>query len=754
MSSETPVPQPPSAPQSPDPSTGPSSLALPTPAAVGRALRAPLVGLGITFLVAIVMVVLIAVAAGLDSDGDSGVDSSTIHAIGVLLAMPLQLVAMALFGNLHINDDGGVSGALLAPPLGLTAVFLYVTARVGRTAAPAADEGSRAILAGAVGLLVAVVITPVTWAAAMRDDGTVMHAASVSLFLGAWFLTGAAVYLGSRLGAGVPRPAWIATEYAEAARLWVQQVVLWIAVALPILCVAAILNEGVWLALLAPLWVITLGLDTYAVGHLGGISVFTETAQAWDFDPIWAVLMLVGAVLLTVLGAVAWHQRRDQAPAWLDNPTSWTVLPTIFFGGAVVVLLLPSITLGGGFEGMGASFTVRPSPLTLAVLPVFGFVVEVLSRFVAPGLLASAPALARLRGTPLPAQTVVGTPTAAEGAPAAPRPPLTDAEKAQWKRLAIIGGVVVVLLGAGSATISGINSAKYSAEATAEKYLDALQDGDAEKALGLADVEDGNTDLLTDEIYGAAEKTFTSYEIEDTSDGFGGVTRVEVELRGLEGGKAEVELELRKDGKTGVFFDKWEVTDGGLATRVSFDLPEGADSVAVNGTEVEIGSGEDVYLFPGTYDINPYGDNKWLSTDGAKTVVEAGSYSGYAEIPEATASDAFREEVDRQLSAYLDTCMAATTIDPDGCPNSGYNSDAVNVRWTLTTPPTVDYDSFDGEFPAQLSTDSGQASATFEYDANYGFGPKDMVTETYEDTLYLSVTVEEVDGGLKVTVDE
>lgn len=735
---------------------------LPQPSEVLAALRAPLRGFAVAFGIAVVAMILILIASAVDSDGTSStdVDSDTIQAIGVLIGMPFQLVGMALLGRLHAGEDG-FDVTVMAPPLLITLAYLVVTARTARTAVTNAETGTRAVIAAAAGLATAVAVTPLAWALAMRDDGVALHTASVGLFFGAWILTGAAVFVGAHLGAGHGRPAWIPAEYVEAIRLFVHQLVLWILVAAPVLAIAGAINDGIWFALLIPLWIVTLGIDTFAIGHLGGVSVFVATAHAWDFSAVWAVLLLAGAALLTLISATTWSLRRDPRVEWLANPASWAVLPAIWFGGALLVLLVPTVSLGGGFDGFGASASVRPSALVLLALPAFGLVIEALSRTVGPGVAAALPVGLRtfLKGTPVavPGQPTGSAPTAP--APVAPRAPMSDAEKARWKKIGILGGIVVLLVGGASIAISVVNSAKYSAEATAAAYLDAVVDGDVDKILELApvDEDEGSTALLTDEVFASAKNRITGYDIVETESIFGS-TYVTVKLEGVgPDTEDEIELEMEQDGKKALVFDSWKVTGNGLATAIELDVPDGSEEIAVGDTDATVADDGSYWLLPGTYVFDPYVGNKYLEAgDGGETTVSAGSFGGYAELPEAAPTQEFRDEVDTQVAAFLERCMAATDLDPDGCPQSTYASGEVrNVRWTLEQAPEIDYDYFDGSFPFDLSTSvDGTAAVTYEYDASYGFGAKDWQAETETGiTFYLDGDVEEVGGELQVTFD-
>jgi hypothetical protein len=235
----------------------------------------------------------------------------------------------------------------------------------------------------------------------------------------------------------------------------------------------------------------------------------------------------------------------------------------------------------------------------------------------------------------------------------------------------------------------------------------------------------------------------------------GDTVTVDVRLEGL-GGTARAELRLQKDGHTGVVFDKWRVADGGLAKVVSLFMPDGAGDLTVNG--VTVGQvDDDVWLLPGSYVFDAFAGNQWLESSGEPVTVAADEDFQSAEVPDAVASDAFREEVQRQVDAYLAACMASTELEPDGCPNSGYaGPDVRDVHWTLDQAPTPDFEGFDGTFPADLSYgESGRATVSYEEDQSFGFGPRDWQPQTDESDLYLdSVTVTEDNGTLVVSFGE
>jgi len=730
-----------------------SAFPPPTGAQILRGLRAPLIGYAWLLLGAVVMMVLIVVAANVGSTGaETGVESDDTNAFGVLIGMPFQVAAMALLGSLHFTEDG-VRASLFLPPLVLTGLYLVMTARAARRSEVMPAAGTRALTGVIVGFAAAVVLTPVTWALAMRADAAAVHAASVSLFFGVWVLTALAAYVGTSRAARAGRPAWLPGDYVVAARLWVGSVTVWVVGAVVVLTVYAAVEGDFWVGILSPLWGVTAGLYSYALGHLGALSLAGETVDVGDLDAVWTVVVIVAALALAALTSIAWHLRRDSRDAALAQPTSWVVLPATYAMGGLLVWLVPSAVLSGGISEFGGSATLQPAFWLVFVLVAWGAAVEAASRFVAPSLAAALPP--RLHGVlrgPGPVDT------SAAGTPVAPveTAPLTPEERARYKKMGIIAGVIAVVAIGGWITVSVVNSQFFGPEQQVEAYLDAVVDADLDDVNDLAptDGDMADDDLMTSEVYDAAESRITGYEIGDVEED-GDTVTAEVRLEGL-GDTVDAELTLEKDGHTAVLFDKWRVADGGLAKAVTVYVPDASGDLAVNGVEVDPLDGE-VWLLPGDYVFDAFAGNPWLETAGDPITVAADEDYQYADLPYPVASDAFREEVQGQVDDYLAECMASTELEPEGCPNAAYEySEVRNVQWTLVQAPTPDFNSFDGTFPADLSYgESGRATVTYEVDQSYGYGRPDWQEQTEESDLYLSsVTVTESGGELEVTIDE
>ena len=739
-----------------------AAFSVPSTPSIIRSLRDPLIGYAATLVASTLMLGLVVLAAVVDAGGfesDTGVDEEDREGIWVLLGMPFQLAAMALFGRLHYADDGFELG-IFALPLLLTAVFAVVTyaaARSAEKADPSPDPSARAFLAVTSGAGAAVLISVVTRVMAMRNDGATLHATSVGLFFGTLLLTSLAVYAGRAGGLGSLLPRWFSREYRLATQLWGHHLLMWIVVLFPIAFVYALVEASVSTAILIPLWGPTAGFFTYALGHMGGITLFGETAMGWDIGTVHFLVLLLLALLLTVVASVTWLLRRNVNPEWLATPNSWMPLPAMFFLGGLVVWLLPTMSLSGGYSELEGSATLQPAPWFFLVLAAWGALIELSSRTLAPALATRMSAGLRAR-LARPAQSAFANPAAVQPASAAPREPMSPEQQRRAKRLALAIGGVVGVLGLFWLAVTIINSAAYGPEDQAREYLDSIKEADLEKALDLAPVGDeAETSLLDDDVYAAAEGRVTGYEIKDVEkDGDSATLTVELKgIEGIEGGVAEVELTLDKDGRTNVFFDKWSVVDGGLARPVSLSSLE-STSLGVNGVEVSVdpGTDSDYWLFPGSYLFDPYVDNEWIVAASNETtyVIPGDSYT-YAELPEGAPSEEFTAEVDRQLGVWLDECMQSTELEPDGCPQSAYvfGENPRKVKWTLTERPTLSLEYFDGEFPAEFSTDGyGEATVTYEADESYGFGAPDWVEGSDTSTLYVNATVTESNGELTV----
>ena len=704
-----------------------------------QAWRAPLTAYAVTLGASLVLAVLTIIALSSGAEGEVGDVSEAVEGVFAFVALPFQLTAMALAGRIGLGD-GDLSVSLLGLPLLLTATYVLVTLRTASGSerrAPSTTRSERALTSGAAALVAVLVVSILTRVFALRSDGESIHALSISLVLGTLALTFGADFLGREaVSTSVPDPV---RSWLPAVTVWLFHVALWLAVALPVLFVLTWVQEGFRPALSLPLWWPTGGLWTYALGHLSSIGAIGFHTYAWSGGGVLAPLgLVVGALVAALAASVLWHLRSARSPAELAQPSSWFRLPAAFAAGGLLITLLSAISVGGTLFGASGSVTVAPAAWTFILLGMWGGAVEALSRTIAPRLAPALPEAVAARAR--------GSATVAHDATPAPEPS-TPEQARKVRRIAIIGGAVVAVVVGSVVAVSVVNASLYSPEKVAQKYLDAVADGDVTTALEIAPLSDVETTLLTDEIYGAAADRPTSYSLGESTT-FGGAMFVEVEAEGGVGGDGNLTLE--EGDKLFGLFDQWEVTSG-LTSSLSMPVSS-VESVSVNGVEVEVTDGyADYAVLPGTYSVETFAGSEWFEAEPSTVEVGLGEYA-LVEQTEAEPSAALEQQVDEALDEWLATCMDSTEAEPADCPQSIYAyGDVRNLSWELTTPPTVDFSFFDPSFPMSLYTSDGVATATYEVDESYGYGPKDWVEEIEESSLYFDITVDE--SGDTLTVD-
>lgn len=729
---------------------------MPSARGVLRSCLVTLLGYAITVAASLaVMVLVIAALAVSDDSSDSDPSSEIdIEAIGTIVGMPFQLAALALGGRLRLSS-GDFSVALYAPPLLITAVFgaaCFLLSRRSERRTPSASLLERALLAASGAFATAVLATFLTRLLAMRDDGDVMHAAGVGLFFGVLIIGGVAGLLGQLSVSGSLWPRWLPPDGRRAVHLVTQHLLLWSVVVIPIATIWLLLDDGAEVALYSVIWGPTVALGAFAMGHLGAVTVVGEDAFAWDLGWFPGIALPVIAVSLALVVSLAWHLRRRQEHGWLAQPASWIALPVAYALAALVVCLLSTVGLSGDFYGVGGGVTFHSAYWLIPVLAVWGAAIEALSRFVAPALVRAVPQSLSRRLATGPAHLLSPPLEATHRIPMSPR------DRIRAKRaligLGIVGGLGLI----GLIAFSIVGSSISDPEKRAEDYLDALVDGNVEEALSLAPVDgdEAGEALLTNAVYAEAEDRITGYEITDVEE-YGDTVTVTVDLQGVEDGD-DVQLSLEEDGQRALFFSDWKVAEGGLASEVTVTVPEQSESLTVNGVEIPAGAGQELefWALPGSYAFDPYGDSKWLESAESVTTVPGSSYGMYAELETPQPSEELTELVQTQMEEWVNGCMAATEVDPADCPQSVYGSGERqrNVTWKLDTMPTLVWDYFTGTFPATMtSEDSGEATASYEYDASYGIGAPDWTAESDESSFSVTAEVELVDDEPLVTFE-
>ncbi|ALV43228.1 hypothetical protein AU252_20395 [Pseudarthrobacter sulfonivorans] len=316
----------------------------------------------------------------------------------------------------------------------------------------------------------------------------------------------------------------------------------------------------------------------------------------------------------------------------------------------------------------------------------------------------------------------------------------------------VVGAVITVtIVRGGNGPDKAVNS-----------YLQALQNGEASKAMALSDpgVANDQRVLLTDQVYGKARKRIDAFEIVSTTVSEDHATVV-ADLH-QDGRKQQTNFNLRK-ANPGLLDDHWKMESSPLGSlTVTSDTP--VQTVLVNGQELNVGLSGSITgatsvsfpALPGEYTVELPSSEKYLTAPKSTTlVVIGGAQAPPAASLKVEASEALKSEVMAQVDAHLADCVKSTEAQPANCPLNNYSSSRYsrNFHWALTTKPkfSLSKDPY-GSSPWRLRTQTpGKATVSYERDNSYGFGIAGWkpTTDTISVSMSAGVTLE--GGKVKLT---
>lgn len=283
----------------------------------------------------------------------------------------------------------------------------------------------------------------------------------------------------------------------------------------------------------------------------------------------------------------------------------------------------------------------------------------------------------------------------ASSAPAAPSIPNIpnlpnngEKKKGKGKKWIVFAVIALVILLAGGISYKVV-AGRFSAENTAEKYLSALVDGKASKALAAYDPNYSSREriLLTDEIYSKAKDRPSDFQIlnviaqensaAENSPKDSKITRsvgIEAELT-IDMKKYPVFLTVEERGKKFGLFNNWVITEAPLGTM---NINNATAQLSINGVEVDLSAlseGEDdggsYYLpaFPGTYTIAAQSNEDLITSDSdTEVVVPVDGSSKYVQI-DMQFTDEVLKQAQEQVKSHYDKCMESTTFEVADCPD-------------------------------------------------------------------------------------
>ncbi len=260
--------------------------------------------------------------------------------------------------------------------------------------------------------------------------------------------------------------------------------------------------------------------------------------------------------------------------------------------------------------------------------------------------------------------------------------------------LAVAGAVVAVNL---------VNNTVASPQQPVREYLDALQDGDGGRALGLlrATVPPSNAAMLDGTGLQTAASRLANVEIGDPQERPGDQVVVPMEYT-IDGSRLSTEFLLEKTGTEWIFFNTWAFVPSRLPT-LDITVVNG-NQANVNGVPVNMPNGRNSFavFYPGEYEAALNG--QYFSAPATRATVTA------RDVPVAPlnlltqATGKLKEDVADKVKEFLDGCAAEAgkeqKLQPD-CPFYYASNNRVqdgSIKWTVTEYPNVSIEPFDGRW--------------------------------------------------------
>ncbi|MFL0577347.1 hypothetical protein ACH0BO_11525 [Brevibacterium luteolum] len=236
--------------------------------------------------------------------------------------------------------------------------------------------------------------------------------------------------------------------------------------------------------------------------------------------------------------------------------------------------------------------------------------------------------------------------------------------------------LVLILVLVGFFVVRSVNNNKYGPDTVAEEYLAALESGNMDKAneITKATAPDGASEKLLVQpiVDGSQDKITDTKVVETTRNGDSAKIHTQYSLGGQ---SYDLVLTATKDGRQGMFFDKWKLEPPVLPT-IALEIPPIGGST-INGQEFTPEAGRVEYaVWPGRYDVTTPESKYITSAEGNATV-------GFAdeEAPQAAtvklsveATDAFDTDVKKLVEDKVKECAKEKKTSVDGCP-------MVNISW-------------------------------------------------------------------------
>ena len=271
----------------------------------------------------------------------------------------------------------------------------------------------------------------------------------------------------------------------------------------------------------------------------------------------------------------------------------------------------------------------------------------------------------------------------------------------------------MLTVGAAAIVIHFVNAKIYGPEHQVTSYLDALREGDGERALGLlaAKVPDANAVLLDDDALRASTADLEVLEVGEPRKA--GDDRADIQVRYTLGGEeTQTTFRLTRTHKQWLFFDQWSFIPSSLPT---FTVSAATQKEAtINGVRVALP--QETTTFAAFYPAR-------VEASYTSEFLAAPAESGILAAPADTvslvlateATEALTNAVDAQVRDFLAECTSARDrLAPPGCPFYHFTDNQVQppIVWEITEYPKVNIKAVSGNWVLAPLNGTARLTAT------------------------------------------
>jgi hypothetical protein len=262
---------------------------------------------------------------------------------------------------------------------------------------------------------------------------------------------------------------------------------------------------------------------------------------------------------------------------------------------------------------------------------------------------------------------------------------------------------LMLAVAAAVVAINVVNNSVASPQQPVREYLDALKNGEGERALGLlrASVPAADPAMLDGTALQTAASRMVNINVGEAESRSGNRVMVPVDYT-IDGSRLRTEFLLEKTGTEWLFFNEWAFVPAQLPTlEVTVVNSVEAD---LNGVPVNMPGGRNTFavFYPGEYEASLNGEFFTAAPTKATLASPDVPPAPLSLLTEAT--DELNNAVGAKVKEFLDSCAAEAgrqqRLQPD-CPFYHATSNRVidgTIKWTITEYPKISVEPFDGRW--------------------------------------------------------